>query len=121
MSKGKEAGGRPRTLHAATNEEEVEKFVLKEYRAGNASQPATGFQDFTENRFFPNISFMSPVKPKGSLKTRRVMTSVMTGIMTSVFRGNSIGSWKSSLVTKSGMKLLWSLTRWNEIGRNAYF
>ena len=29
MSKGKEAGGRPRTVHAATNEEEVEKFVLK--------------------------------------------------------------------------------------------
>ena len=50
MSKGEEAGGWPRTAHAAANEEEVAKFALKGWPAGNLSQPATGFQDFTESR-----------------------------------------------------------------------
>ena len=62
MSKGKEAGGRPCTVHAAEymqNEEEVEKFVLKGWLAGNASWPATGFQHLTEARYFPNFSLQS--------------------------------------------------------------
>ena len=37
MNNGTEAAGRPRTLHAATKEEEVEEFVLKEWPAGNVS------------------------------------------------------------------------------------
>ena len=40
---GLKAAGRPRTVHAATNEEEVKKLVLKGWPAGNASQPAIGF------------------------------------------------------------------------------
>ena len=39
-------------IHAATNEEDVEEFVLKLCPAGNASQPATGFQAFTEANIF---------------------------------------------------------------------
>ena len=70
MSKGKEAGGRPRTVHAATNEEEVEKFVLKGWPAGNASQPASGFQDFTETRYFPTLTLQSPMKLRRSLTTQ---------------------------------------------------
>ena len=57
MSKGKEAGGWPRTLHAAANEEEVEEFVLNEWPAGNASQPSTDFQAFAETRYIPNFSY----------------------------------------------------------------
>ena len=43
-------------MHAATNEEEEEKFVLKGWPAGNASHPATDFQDFTETRYFPTLN-----------------------------------------------------------------
>ena len=62
MSKGKEGDRPPRTLHAATNEEKVEEFVLKGWPAGNLSQPATGFQDFTEARYFPILSLQSPTE-----------------------------------------------------------
>ena len=57
MSKGKEAAGRPLILHAATNEQEVEEFVLKGWPAGNASQTATDFQAFAETRYIPNLSY----------------------------------------------------------------
>ena len=57
MSKGKEAAGRPRTVHAAANEQEVEEFVLKGWPAGNASQSATDFQAFAETRYTPNFSY----------------------------------------------------------------
>ena len=70
MSKGNEAGGRPRTVHAATNEEEAEKFVLKGWLASKASQPATGFQDITETRYFPILSLQFPLNPKRSLAAR---------------------------------------------------
>ena len=48
MNRGKEAAGRPRTAHAATNEEEVERLVLRGWPVGNASQPVTGFHPFTK-------------------------------------------------------------------------
>ena len=57
MSKGKESAGQPRTFHAATNEQEVEEFVLKGWPAGNASLPATDFQAFAETRYIPNFSY----------------------------------------------------------------
>ena len=50
MSKVKEADSRPRTVHTATNEDEVEEFALTGWPAGNASQPVTGFWAFTEAR-----------------------------------------------------------------------
>ena len=49
MSKVKEAGGPPRTVRTATNDE-VEEFAFKEWPAGNASQQVTGFWAFTETR-----------------------------------------------------------------------
>ena len=59
-------------IHAATNEEE-EEFVLKGWSAGNASQPATDFQDFTETRYFPNLSFQSPMKLRSSLTAQYLL------------------------------------------------
>ena len=91
MSKGKGVGGRPRTVHTATNEEEVE-FVLKGWPPGNASQPSTGFQAFAETRYFLNLGFPS------SLKSKFVNDTIF--FMASIFRGNSIGSLTSSLLTK---------------------
>ena len=65
-SKGKAAGVRPHTVckyvYAATDEEDVEEFILKGWPAGNASQPATGFQNFTEATK-PDISLTSAFSP----------------------------------------------------------
>ena len=63
MSKGKEAAGRPRTLHAATNEEEVEEFVHKGWPAGNASQPAKDFHVFAETRCIPTSAISNHRSP----------------------------------------------------------
>ena len=57
MNKGKEAAGRPRTLRQRMNEKEVEEFVLNEWPAGNAFQPAIDFQAFAETRYIPNFSY----------------------------------------------------------------
>ena len=109
MSKGKEAGGRPRTVYAATNEEEVEEFVLKGWPAGYASPPATGFRALTVVRHFTNLSLQSSLKPKRSLTTNYLSWLEFSEATISV-HGNQV-CWR-----KSGIKVLWSFTNWNEIG-----
>ena len=93
MSKGREAGGWPRTVHTAKSEEDVEDFVLKGWAAGNASQPAAGLH---RNQIFP-----SP-HPSVLTEAQEVLSNSRFNL-TRIFRGSSIGSLESSLLTRAAL------------------
>ena len=87
---------------------------IKGWGAGNASQSTTGFQAFTGTRYFSNLSLQSSLKPKRSLTTQYLSRLAFSEATVPAHRNRVC--WR-----KSGMKVLWSFTNRNKVGRNVCF